>query len=162
MLAAKRSLKLAARRTFRDEAFNWNPMKSPTQWIRLTTTGWLIVCLCLACAPPRGPAQRSPNPKPIAGAVSVDTIASNLANPRGLELLPGGRMLVTGGPGRVRSGGRARRVSEPLSGVPAVGAEGQGGLLDVVLDPELATNSVIYLSYAEAGSGGTAGTTVAR
>src|SRR5262245_30207080 len=162
MLAAKRSLKLAARRTFRDEAFNWNPMKSPTSWIRLTTTGCLIVCLCLACAPPRGPAQRSPNPKPIPGALSVDTIASNLANPWGLELLPDGRMLVTERPGRLRVVGRDGKVSEPLAGVPAVVAEGQGGLLDVALDPEFATNNVIYLSYAESGAGGTAGTSVAR
>jgi glucose/arabinose dehydrogenase len=121
-----------------------------------------MACLCVACAAPTGPAQRSPNPKPIEGAVKVDTIASNLANPWGLELLPDGRMLVTERPGRLRIVGRDGKVSETLTGVPAVVAEGQGGLLDVALDPEFATNNVIYLSYSEAGTGGTAGTSVAR
>src|SRR5262245_6379057 len=149
------------RLTFGDEDFNWNPMKSSTCRIRLRTPR-LIACLCLACAAPKGPAQRSPNPKPIEHAVKVDTIASNLANPWGLELLPDGRMLVTERPGRLRIVGRDGKVSEPLAGVPAVVAEGQGGLLDVALDPEFATNNVIYLSYAESGAGGTAGTAVAR
>jgi aldose sugar dehydrogenase len=137
-------------------------MKSPTYWIRLSATRWLIACLCLACAPPRGPAQRSSNPKPIAGAVRVDTVASKLANPWGLELLPDGRMLVTERPGRLRIVSRDGKVSEPLAGVPPVFASGQGGLLDVALDPEFASNNVIYLSYAEPGTGGAAGTSVAR
>jgi glucose/arabinose dehydrogenase len=46
--------------------------------------------------------------------------------------------------------------------VPAVYAEGQGGLLDVALDPRFAENSTIYLSFAEPGPGGTNGTAVAR
>jgi glucose/arabinose dehydrogenase len=41
-------------------------------------------------------------------------------------------------------------------------AEGQGGLLDVVLDPDFAANSTIYLSYAEPAADGTNGTAVAR
>jgi glucose/arabinose dehydrogenase len=53
-------------------------------------------------------------------------------------------------------------VSEPVAGVPAVFAEGQGGLLDVVLDPDFAANSTIYLSYAEPAADGTNGTAVAR
>jgi glucose/arabinose dehydrogenase len=116
--------------------------------------------LSVSCAP-SGPAQRSPTPRPTTGVVRVDTVASNLANPWGLEILPDGRMLVTEKAGRLRMVQADGRVSEPLSGVPAVNANGQGGLLDVALDPEFAGNSVIYLSFAESGEGG-AGTAVAR
>jgi glucose/arabinose dehydrogenase len=49
----------------------------------------------------------------------------------------------------------------PLEGVPAVSVTGQGGLLDVQLDPEFAKNQVVYLSYAEPRDGGS-GTAVAR
>jgi glucose/arabinose dehydrogenase len=50
---------------------------------------------------------------------------------------------------------------EPLEGVPPVYARGQGGLLDVALDPEFASNRLIYLSYAAEGDGGNS-TRVAR
>ena len=52
-------------------------------------------------------------------------------------------------------------VSKPLTGVPEVFAKGQGGLLDVALDPDFASNRLVYLSYSEPGEGG-AGTAVAR
>jgi glucose/arabinose dehydrogenase len=53
-------------------------------------------------------------------------------------------------------------VSEPITGVPTVYAHGQGGLLDVALDPDFGANSTIYLSYAESGDGDLNGTAVAR
>jgi glucose/arabinose dehydrogenase len=71
-------------------------------------------------------------------------------------------MLVTERPGRLRSVDRNGRVSEPLAGVPRVLARGQGGLLDITLDPRFDDNRLVYLSYAEPGVGGTAGTAVAR
>ena len=46
--------------------------------------------------------------------------------------------------------------------MPQVAARGQGGLLDVALDPRFADTRLVYLSYAEPGEGGTAGTAVAR
>jgi glucose/arabinose dehydrogenase len=70
-------------------------------------------------------------------------------------------MLVTERPGRLRVVDRNGRVSAPLGGVPKVAAAGQGGLLDVALDPRFADNRLVYLSYAEPGPGG-AGTAVAR
>ena len=71
-------------------------------------------------------------------------------------------MLVTERPGRLRYVTMKGEVSEPIAGVPAVHAAGQGGLLDVVLDPDFSANSTIYLSYAEAGDGDVNGTAVAR
>jgi glucose/arabinose dehydrogenase len=53
-------------------------------------------------------------------------------------------------------------MSKPLNGVPKVVARGQGGLLDIALDPRFEENRFIYLSYAEPGERGTAGTAVAR
>ena len=63
--------------------------------------------------------------------------------------------------GEVRIVAPDGRLSEPLADVPKVLDRGQGGLLDVALDPAFATNGTIYLSYSEPGSDG-AGTAVAR
>ena len=85
-----------------------------------------------------------------------------LSRPWGLAFLPDGRMLVTQKEGTlviVRADGAA--VEAQVSGVPAVDSGGQGGLLDVALDPDFATDPWVYLSYAESGSGGSA-TTLAR
>jgi glucose/arabinose dehydrogenase len=95
------------------------------------------------------------------GPIRVETVAEGLKRPWGMVFLPDGRMLVTERPGTLRLVSSDGSVSEPLSGVPEVVARGQGGLLDVALDPAFTTNKMIYLSYAEAGEGG-AGTAVAR
>jgi glucose/arabinose dehydrogenase len=94
--------------------------------------------------------------------VSVQTVAGGLEHPWALEFLPDGRMLVTERPGRLRLVSPGGEVSPPLAGVPPVLAEGQGGLLDVALDPGFDTSRLVYLSYAEPGEDGTAGTSVAR
>ncbi|HEX8254554.1 MAG TPA: PQQ-dependent sugar dehydrogenase [Thermoanaerobaculia bacterium] len=105
-------------------------------------------------------APRSPTPKSTAAPGRVTDVARGLEHPWGLAFLPDGRMLVTERPGRLRIVDKQGKLSQPLSGVPRVQAQGQGGLLDVVLDPQFAQNRTIYLSYAEAGEGG-AGTAVA-
>jgi glucose/arabinose dehydrogenase len=97
-----------------------------------------------------------------ATAVEIATVAEGLDHPWSLAFLPDGRMLVTERPGRLRYVTRNGGVSEPVAGLPAVFAQGQGGLLDVVLDPDFAANSTIYLSYAEPAADGTNGTAVAR
>ncbi|KPF63362.1 hypothetical protein IP69_19305 [Bosea sp. AAP35] len=107
------------------------------------------------------PAQAQQTFKSSAGDLTVETVASGLENPWGLAFLPDGRMLVTERPGRLRLVGTDGKLSPALSGVPNVAARGQGGLLDVVLDPGFAQNRMIYLSFAEARAGGS-GTSVAR
>lgn len=96
-----------------------------------------------------------------AGDLRLTTVARGLEHPWGLAFLPGDRVLVTERPGRMRIVDGAGKLSEPLQGVPEVHASGQGGLLDVTLDPGFATNRIIYFSYAEPGDG-VAGTAVAR
>jgi aldose sugar dehydrogenase len=122
----------------------------------------LVACLVSAGAvPAQGQAPRSPNPAPANGTVRVETVARGLEHPWALAFLPDGRMLVTERAGRVRLVERDGRVSEPLAGVPRVLARGQGGLLDVALDPRFPDSRLVYLSYAEPGPAG-AGTAVAR
>src|SRR3954449_9238419 len=96
------------------------------------------------------------------GMIRVEVIAHGLEHPWGLAFLPDGRMLVTERPGRLRVIARDGRAAAPVQNVPAVYARGQGGLLDVALDPDFAANRQVYLSYAEPGSDGTASTAVAR
>lgn len=110
----------------------------------------------------QGEAPRSPTPSPVKGTVRVETVARGLEHPWALAFLPDRRMLVTERSGRLRLVDRDGRLSEPLANVPRVVARGQGGLLDVVLDPRFADNHFIYFSYAEPGEGRTAGTAVAR
>ena len=105
------------------------------------------------------PMSRSATPKIMAWAVT--TVAKGLEHPWGLEFLPDGRMIVTERPGRLRIVSPDGKLSAPLTGVPRVYARGQGGLLDVALDPAFAKNQIIYLSYAEEEDG-MAGTAVAR
>lgn len=97
------------------------------------------------------------------GKFTLETVATGLVNPWSLAFLPDGRMLVTERAGTLRYISGEGVLSKPISGVPAVFATGQGGLLDVVLSPDFANDSMIYLSYAEAADDGEhAGTAVAR
>jgi glucose/arabinose dehydrogenase len=89
-----------------------------------------------------------------AGDISVETIASGLANPWALAFLPDGRMLVTERPGRMRLVTREGVLSPPINGVPKVFASGQGGLHDIVLDRDYRQNRTIYFCFAETASGG--------
>jgi aldose sugar dehydrogenase len=104
----------------------------------------------------RAPAQHS------AVAFDVLTVARGLQNPWGLAFLPDGRMLVTERPGRLRIVAHDRSLSPPVAGLPSVDARGQGGLLDVALDPGFASNGLIYWSYAEPREDGLNNTAVAR
>jgi glucose/arabinose dehydrogenase len=91
----------------------------------------------------------------------VVTVADGLEHPWSVAFLPGGDALITERPGRLRIVRGGVLDPEPLAGVPEVYASGQGGLLDVILDPDFASNRLVYLSYAARADGG-AGTRVAR
>ena len=94
-------------------------------------------------------------------AMSHTVVASGLVHPWGLAALPDGRWLVTEKPGRMRLVTAQGQVGEPIQGLPAVDARGQGGLLDVVVSPGFAQDRMIYWSYSEPREGGNA-TSVAR
>ena len=96
----------------------------------------------------------------------LSKLNSGLRSPWGMALLPDGRLLIT-----QKAGSMAilsvdgRRIEQTIGNLPAVADAGQGGLLDVVLDPDFRKNRWLYWSYAEPGTGaakGLAGTAVAR
>lgn len=120
--------------------------------------------------PPNAPTQKpafagqtdAPEQK-LGVAFDVVTVVDTLRNPWGMTFLPSGRMLVTERVGFLRLVNTdGTLVPQPVGGLPAVDNRGQGGLLDVVLDPNFATNNLIYWSYAEPRENGTNNTAVAR
>ena len=91
----------------------------------------------------------------------VVPVATGLEHPWAVAFLPGGGMLVTERPGRllrVDADGSARSVR----GLPPVVSVGQGGLMDLALDPGFADNRTLYFSYTEEVEGRGLRTAVAR
>ena len=89
----------------------------------------------------------------------IVTVADGLVNPWSIAFLPGGDMLVTEKPGRLRIIRNGALVPTPVAGVPQVLAQGQGGLLDVIPHPDFATNRLIYLSFSKPYADGEGATT---
>ncbi|MFN0185766.1 MAG: PQQ-dependent sugar dehydrogenase [Aquabacterium sp.] len=81
--------------------------------------------------------------------LKVVVVAKGLDNPWSLAFLPDGGMLVTERPGRLRRVGADGSLSPPLAGLPPVMAQGEGGLLDIALDPGFAGNGRVYWTYSE-------------
>lgn len=85
---------------------------------------------------------------PIERGARREVVVEGLEHPWGLAFLPDGTALVTERPGRLRIVRDGALVAEPVAGVPAVFAQNQAGLLDVVAHPRFAENRLIYLTYA--------------
>lgn len=143
---------------------------------RFLVAGFLVLSLPpLALAqgvdsrPPNAPSQkpafagqtRAPEQKSRV-AFEVIQLATGLEHPWAIAFLPRGRLLVTERPGRLRVLSSDGTLSAPAAGLPAMDARGQGGLLDVALDPDHAKNGFIYWSYSEPRGGGLNNTAVAR
>jgi aldose sugar dehydrogenase len=86
-------------------------------------------------------------------------VVDGLQNPWAVALLPDGGILVTERPGRLRMAYDGVLQPEPIAGVPPVRAVGQGGLLDVALHPDFASNRFVYLSFSKPDAGGAQATT---
>lgn len=121
-----------------------------------------LCLLALFCTVLLTPAVQAAQYSSEKGPLQVDQLAGGLEHPWALAFLPDGQgMLITERPGRLRLFADGQ-LSGPLDGVPRVFARGQGGLLDVALSPQFAADRLVYLSYAEAGDDGQAGTAVGR
>jgi glucose/arabinose dehydrogenase len=132
--------------------------------------------LVLACAGCMQQAESPPRPQPVVagspavqhypsrlGTLDVRELASGLEFPWALAFLPDGRMLVTEKPGRLLLLGADGALVAEISGLPPIFVDGQAGLLDVALSPTFASDSWVYLSFAEANwRGNLAGTAVLR
>lgn len=115
-------------------------------------------------APDQRPAFEGQTRAPILDAnvrLRSQIVADGLSHPWGMDQLPDGRWLVTERPGRLRLISADGKVSEPIAGLPAVDARGQGGLLDVVVRDDFAQTRRLWWSYAEPREGGANATAVA-
>jgi len=120
--------------------------------------------------PPNAPTQKpafagqtdAPDKK-LGVAFDIVTLSESLRNPWGMTFLPNGKILVTERIGYLRLvNADGTLTPQAVGGLPAVDNRGQGGLLDVTLDPNYATNNLIYWSYSEARENGSNNTAVAR
>ena len=94
------------------------------------------------------PAAGQPTFKSAQHDFRVVTVADGLVNPWAMAWLPGGDMLITERPGRLRIVRDGSLLPDPVPGIPDVFARGQGGLFDVLPHPDFASNRWLYLSYA--------------
>jgi aldose sugar dehydrogenase len=120
-------------------------------------------------SPPNAPNQRPAFPGQTRApernsnvAFDVVTVAEGLRFPWGMAFLPDRRILVTEKPGTLRIVSTEGKLSNPVAGVPRVDYRSQGGLLGIAIDPNFASNHLIYLSFAEPHDDGTNNTAVAR
>jgi glucose/arabinose dehydrogenase len=113
-----------------------------------------VLALALVLASGPAGAQEGEIVRSQAATFRLSTFATGLERPWGAAVLPGGQLLVTERPGRLRLVGTDGSVSAPLAGVPAVEARGQGGLLDIALAPDFATTGELFLCQAMLVQGG--------
>lgn len=136
----------------------------------------LTACLALAAAPARAQVEQAPpnaafepawdgqtrapalDPTPV----RAEPFAGPLEHPWGIAPLPDGRFLVTERPGRLRIVAADGTLSEPVEGLPEVDARRQGGLLDVTISPDFATDRTIFWTYSKPLGGGLTATAAAR
>lgn len=120
-------------------------------------TGFFLL-LCLAGVADVGRAQEA---VPADAKYRAVPVAEGLDHPWSLTFMPDGSMLIVELPGHIRVARDGVLSSDFIDGVPSVYFESQGGLFDVLLDPDYAENGLVYLSYAH-GTPGENGTRVAR
>jgi len=89
-------------------------------------------------------------------------VMADLHEPWAMAFLPDGRLLVTEKKGSIQLLSSTGEGLGQVSGVPDVDYGGQGGLGDIAFHPDFASNNLVYLSYAESGTGDTRGAAVAR
>lgn len=87
-------------------------------------------------------------------AYDAMVLTSSLKSPWGITALPDGRLLLTEKSGKLRIVTTAGVIGNSITGIPAVNASGQGGLLGLCLDPQFASNRMVYWVFSESVAGG--------
>ena len=87
-------------------------------------------------------------------AFSGNVVSNSLNHPWGIVGLPDGRLLVNEKGGTMRIVSSSGKIEEAISGIPAVNSSGQGGLLGIAIDPQFATNKMVYWTFSEAVDSG--------
>ena len=136
---------------------------------RLSLCTTALVALLVGCNAVVGTAANADVDSPRASAVDMDdanpftaSVIATFNEPWAMSFLPDGRLLVSEKRGALRLFDFDSGKAGDITGVPEVVYGGQGGFGDVVPHPQFADNGLVYVSYAEAGDGGTAGAAVAR
>ncbi len=112
----------------------------------------LILTTTLACAQDKNPVNNKN---------SHEVVVSDLNNPWGFTFLPDNSILITEKSGELIHFKDGKKTA--ISGLPEIYVRGQGGLLDIILHPDYATNGWIYFSYASPkGEGSGGNTSIAR
>lgn len=109
------------------------------------------------------------------GSIQVQVLTEGLDHPWGMTFLPDDRLIFTERSGTVRILDKAQKAdsgeifeegeqepSEPLQGTPEVFNVGQGGMLDIALDPDFETTKHVYITFSEPGADSTATTALGR
>lgn len=86
---------------------------------------------------------------------TVNVISTELKSPWGMHVLPDGRLLISSKPGTMQILTTDGKIAKTITGFPEVQYAGQGGLLDVNIDPDFAKNHMLYWTYAQPGKGST-------
>ena len=94
--------------------------------------------------------------------IRVSVVARGLEHPWAIAFLPDGGMLITERDGRLRVLRDDRLDPQPISGVPEVRTDGNGGLMDVAVHPEFAANGLVYLTYTKGHDDGRGSPALAR
>lgn len=124
-------------------------LRSLSRTVRAALTSLVFGSTLLACTPDTGAAQATYTEGSELHDFQVVTVADGLEHPWGMAFLPGGDILVTERPGRLRIVRDGTLDPQPIASTPTVFARGQGGLLDVALHPDFESNRLVYLSYAK-------------
>lgn len=95
------------------------------------------------------------------GTLATEEVATGLAHPWGIAVLPGGGYLVTEREGRLRMIGADGKLGAAIRGVPEVLNMRQGGLLDVALAEDFEDSRRIFLTYAKPMDGNMSATAAA-
>lgn len=148
--------------SFNTKSINMSTYNLKNKTFSLVLTGLSVIVSGAFAQAPVETNQPSADYKPafvgqtrIAGvktstALNISVINEKLENPWGLSVLPNGGFLVTQKQGTMVILTADGKSSKKITGLPKVDASGQGGLLDVTLDPDFAKNRMIYFAYSEA------------
>ena len=113
-----------------------------------------------ACA--KAPAKADQSEPMSDLSYETEDFVTGIENPWGMVFMPDGQALVSAKTGTIWKISPTGNAKTSLLGLPAIDSDGQGGLLDVQIDPDFSSNQMIYFTYSEPDSSGASGTAVAR
>lgn len=122
------------------------------------------ICLLIACSTGPSDSVVDPIAAPVAASkVKAELVTDGLQNPWGMVFLPEGKILVTEKNGKIVLIENGTITNDNVAGGPESKSQGQGGLLDIELHPDFATNNWVYFTYAsDEGEGNGAMTALSR